>query len=170
MPGSGRRASASARACQRRVIEIGIDVAADGDEDLARAVVFQQRQRLHDPAGGFQRLLLGRIAQLHAPARTVAERGFDPLAEPRVIDHDGLKTGVRQPFDLPHDQRLAAGFEQAASGYVSVSGRMRSPRPAAKIIAFFRGSSSSSVRRCSRLHSRGLPARRAVSRTAAAAA
>jgi hypothetical protein len=54
-----------------------------------------------------------------------------------VVDHDRVDAGARERLDLPDDQRLAAGFEQRFRA-VSVSGRIRSPRPAAKIIAVVR--------------------------------
>ena len=50
------------------------------------------------------------------------------------VDDDVGEAGARERLDLPDDQRLAAGLEQRL-GVASDSGRIRSPRPAARIIA-----------------------------------
>ena len=49
---------------------------------------------------------------MHAPLRPIAQGGFDLFAEVGVVDDDFPETGCRQTFQMPDDERLAAGDEQ----------------------------------------------------------
>ena len=98
---------------RRRLVQAGKVVVA---EDVAvhhqEERVAEQRQCAADAAGGLQRLGFGRVADRHAEQLAVAERAFDHLAEVGVVDHQFGEAGGAQPFDVPDDQRLAAGRQQ----------------------------------------------------------
>ena len=115
------------------VIVLGIDVAAD---DKCHTFA-EQRQRCGDPAADFQRLRFLRIADRRAKARAVSQCGRDRLAAVGNIDNDiGDPAATSRSSCHP-----ISGLPPASSrgfGIVSDSGRILSPRPAARIIAFIR--------------------------------
>jgi hypothetical protein len=49
---------------------------------------------------------------LQAESVAIAERRFDLFAEMGMIDHHLAPAGGGQPFEVPGDQRLAAGAQQ----------------------------------------------------------
>jgi len=61
-----------------------------------------------DAAGGLERGGLGRVADVQTKGAAVAERGFDHLAEVRVVDDDLVDAGGRQPAQMMNDQRRPA--------------------------------------------------------------
>ena len=99
--------------------------------------ILDQRQRLGDAARRFERFMFRPNNPTDAPARTVAERLFDLRAEPRVIDDDRLDARAASR-SICHTISGLPPTSSSGLGHVSVNGRMRSPRPAAKIIAFLR--------------------------------
>ena len=55
---------------------------------------------------------------MQAPWRTIAQRLLDLRTEVGVVDDDLPKTRRRQPFQVPDDERLAAGQQQRLGGVV----------------------------------------------------
>ena len=102
------RAIASARADERRVVELGPDVGGDDERRPRR----QQRQRRGDAAGGLERLRLERPAQRHAERAPSPSAATSCRREVRGVDDDVAESGARERLDLPDDERLAAGLEQ----------------------------------------------------------
>jgi len=92
-----------------------VDVAGDEPERVVR-MVDQQRQRLRDAAGGFERAAVvaafHRVADRNAEAGTVAECRDDAVFEPRGVDDDLAHAGTCQRLDVPFDQRFAAHRQQ----------------------------------------------------------
>ncbi len=80
-------------------------------------------------------LRFGGVGDGQPPLRAVAKCFLDLFAEVGVVDDDIAEAGCGQRLDVPDDQRLAAATS-SGWGVWSVSGRMRSPRPAARIMAF----------------------------------
>ena len=118
-------------------IVVGPDVAVDREE---RVVVAEQRAaraacRRRFPAAS-------RLRRSSAGAGPSARRRRAPagncVGQPAGVDHDVAHAERGELFQVPDDQRLAARLQQRL-GRGSVSGRMRSPRPAAKINAFMSG-------------------------------
>ncbi len=75
------------------------------------------------------------VGDAHAVAGAITQGGADLLPEPGEIDHH---VRARRPWPAPRgDRRSAACRRPATSGFgsVSVSGRSRSPRPAASTMA-----------------------------------
>ncbi len=91
------------------VVRVGrVPVAPDVAVDDKERVVAQKGERLGDAARGLQRGGFGRIADAHAVRGAVAQRAFDFVAEPGVIDDDVADAGRGQARQMPDDQRLAA--------------------------------------------------------------
>ena len=67
-------------------------------------------KRLRDTPRGLERLGFARVADRDAGAASIAERGFDHVAEMRVIDHDLANPRARDRLDQPDDQRFAPHF------------------------------------------------------------
>src|SRR5579872_623777 len=66
-----------------------------------------------DAATGLERLrAFLAVADRQAEAAAVAERGANLLTEPGKIDDHLAHPGMREPFEVMHDQRLAAGHQQ----------------------------------------------------------
>jgi hypothetical protein len=73
----------------------------------------EQGQRSGDAAGGFERSgRFRRVGDLQAESVAIAERRFDLLAEMSMVDHHLAPAGGSQTFEVPGDQRLAAGAQQ----------------------------------------------------------
>src|SRR6266496_241398 len=89
-------------------VEIAEEVAVDDKE----GTIAEQMKRLCDSPRGFERLGLARVADRDAEASSVAQRGFDHVAEMCVVDHDLADAGARERLDRPDDQGLAAHFEE----------------------------------------------------------
>ena len=98
-----------AAALQPRIVIVGVYIGIDCRERRDP----EQRQRVGDAAGGFQRLRFARIRDTDAEARAVAQRLLDLRAEMRMIDHDLPDARRGKFFNVPDNQRLAAGHEQA---------------------------------------------------------
>lgn len=99
----------------------------------------QQRQCAGNAASGFQRMakvvLLMRILQLHALCGPdVIQMRGNLRAQPGGIHHHITRAITQQGGHVPVQQRTALHLQQGF-GVVSVSGRMRSPRPAASNMA-----------------------------------
>ena len=120
---SGFRSAARAGGVR---LPVAPDVAVDHQEGR----VAQQRQRLDDAAGGFQRRLFGRIAYAHAVVRSVAQGLFDFVAQPGVVDDDVPDAGCGQAPQVPDDQagRPPAAGAWAAGRSAGACAR-RGPRP-----------------------------------------
>jgi hypothetical protein len=94
---------------QRRDIRIAPGVAIDHHERC----VAEQRQRMGDAAGGFQRALrFGRPPDRDAERRAITQRLHQLVAQMRMVDDDVRDARGDQTLDVPHDERLAARFEQ----------------------------------------------------------
>src|SRR5260221_101453 len=89
-------------------VEVAEEVAVDDKE----GPVAEQVKRLCDSPRGFERLGLARVADGDAEAASIAERGFDHVAEMRVVDHDLANARAREGLDQPDDQGLAAHLEE----------------------------------------------------------
>jgi hypothetical protein len=99
---------------QAGVVEFGIDIAIGDDEGR----LAQQMPGPGDAAGGLQRRPLIRPDNAHTQGGAIAQGGFEPHAQVGVIDDQIVETGIAQAFDLPDDQRFAAGHEQGLRGMV----------------------------------------------------
>ena len=75
-----------------------------------------------------------RIADIEAITFAIAQCGLDHMPQMSMIDYDLSKASALEILQMVFDQRLAACTQQGF-GLASVSGRMRSPRPAARIMA-----------------------------------
>ena len=95
--------------CERALeVPVAPDVAVDHEKGL----VAEQRQRVGDAAGGFQRTgRFRRIADRQAELCAVAQRIDDLLAEVRVVDDHVAKAAGGEAFEVPDDQRFAAGHQ-----------------------------------------------------------
>ena len=94
----------------------------------------EQRQRLDHAAAGVEQeaaLVGDHDARLFA----LGEVPFDLVGEVMHVDHRGFDAGGGELVEHMVDQRLAGDLAPAASACVSVSGRMRVPRPAASTMA-----------------------------------
>src|SRR3989442_1617016 len=65
-------------------VEVAEEVAVDDEEGS----IAEQVKRLRDTPRGLERLGFARVADRDAIAASIAERGFDHVAEMRMIDHD----------------------------------------------------------------------------------
>jgi hypothetical protein len=90
------------------VIVVAEDVRVDDRERRGA----EQRQRLRNAAGGFERLGLRRIDDIDAVAAAVPERSFDQRSQISMIDHDARKPGGGELLEVPHDQRPASRLKQ----------------------------------------------------------
>ena len=71
--------------------------------------VAQQGQCGGDAACGFQALAaFGRIGDVHAVCRAVAQRGFNLRAQPCVVNHDLADACGFKAAQVPADERFAA--------------------------------------------------------------
>jgi hypothetical protein len=78
-----------------------------------KGCVAEQRQGAGDAAGSFQRAgRFRRIPDVQPPLRSVAQRLLDDRTEVGVVDDDFPEPCRRQSFQMPDDQRLAAGRQQ----------------------------------------------------------
>ena len=96
-------------------IDIGEHVAVDDE----KRCVAQQGQGGGDAACGFQTFAaFGRIGDVHAVCRAVAQRGFNLRAQPCMVDHDLADACGVQTAQVPANQRLAACEQQRLGGVV----------------------------------------------------
>src|SRR5882762_8344458 len=89
-------------------VEVAEEIAVDDEERL----IAEQWKSLCNSARGLERLGFARVADRDAGAASIAERGFDHVAEMRVIDHDLANSRARDRLDQPGDQRFAPHFEE----------------------------------------------------------
>jgi hypothetical protein len=84
--------------------------------DTTQKAVAQQRQRLGDATGGFQRPAMvaafAAVVDAQAPARAVAQRGRELLFQPGGVDHHLVHAASGQRQQVPFDQRPAAAPQQ----------------------------------------------------------
>ena len=132
------------RGGRRRARAIEVPVAPDVAVDDQKASSPSSGSAFGNAAGGFSAPGLRRPVDAHTPLPAVAQRGDELVAKMRMVDHQFPEARSGQAFDVPHDQGLPPAISNGF-GVWSVSGRMRSPRPAARIITFIAGGASEGV-------------------------
>ena len=81
--------------------------------------VAQQGQGGGDAACGFQTFAaFGRIGDVHAVCRAVAQRGFNLRAQPCMVNHDLADACGLEAAQVPANQRLAACGQEGFGGVV----------------------------------------------------
>ena len=96
--------------------------------------VAQCGQRLDHPAAGAEQHA-ALVGDRDFRLRARGEMTLDLLGEVMHVDHRAFDAGFRQPVEHVIDQRACRRPRPAASACVSVSGRMRVPKPAASTMA-----------------------------------
>ena len=90
-----------------------IHIAINVTIDYQKRLVSEQRQGRGNAAGGFQRAgWFGRILNVQAPLRTIAQRLLNQRTEMGVVDDNFPEPRRRQSFQVPDYERLAAGQQQ----------------------------------------------------------